>query len=72
MEICKIKGEYIQLNQFLKKENWAASGGEAKVLIEKSLIKVNGKVVSEVRKKLRNGDIVEFEGQKKQIQEEMF
>lgn len=63
MEICKITGEYIQLNQFLKKENIAASGGEARVMIENGLIIVNGSIAHEIRKKLRNGDVVSIQDQ---------
>ncbi len=62
METCYIKGEYIQLNQLLKRENLAASGGEARTLIEQGLVKVNGQVAGEIRKKIRGGDVVEFSG----------
>lgn len=62
MENCQFTGEYIQLNQFLKKENLASSGGEARAMIEEGLVRVNGSVAHEIRKKLRNGDIVEVSG----------
>lgn len=58
MNICEINGEYIQLNQFLKKENIASSGGEARVMIENEMVIVNGSIAHEIRKKLRDGDIV--------------
>ena len=58
MQICEITGDYIQLNQFLKKENIASSGGEAKRMIESGLVEVNQTTASEIRKKLRNGDVV--------------
>lgn len=58
MQECFVKGEYIQLNQMLKKEDVVMSGGEAKMLIEEGRIKVNGEVAHEIRKKLRDGDIV--------------
>jgi ribosome-associated protein len=57
---CSFEGEYIQLNQLLKKVNWVSSGGEAKGQIEQGRVKVNGQVASEIRKKLRDGDIVEY------------
>ena len=60
METCYVKGEYIQLNQLLKRENLAASGGEARGLIEQGLVKVNGQVAGEIRKKIRGGDVVEY------------
>ncbi len=59
---CPIEGEYIQLNQLLKKLDWAMSGGEAKVYIEEGLVKVNGETAHEIRKKIRPGDTVCFEG----------
>lgn len=58
MQECFVKGEYIQLNQMLKKEDVVMSGGEAKMMIEEGRIKVNGEVAHEIRKKLRDGDIV--------------
>ena len=61
MITCEITGEYIQLNQFLKKENIAASGGEARVFIENGMVIVNGSIAHEIRKKLRNGDIVSIQ-----------
>ena len=56
-----IYGEYIQLNQFLKKENIAMSGGEAKMIIESGTVFVNGQEAFEIRKKLRDGDVVKIE-----------
>ena len=53
--------EYIQLNQLLKLEQVAQTGGHAKILIEEGEIKVNGEVESRIRRKLRKGDIVQFE-----------
>ena len=61
MKICQVTGEYIQLNQLLKRENMAGSGGQAKEMIERGLVKVNGTTATEIRKKLRSGDIVEFD-----------
>ncbi len=56
-----IYGEYIQLNQFLKKENIAMSGGEAKLIIQSGTVFVNGQEAFEIRKKLRDGDVVKIE-----------
>jgi ribosome-associated protein len=55
---------YIELNNFLKVKGIVSSGGEAKVVIRSERIKVNGAVETRVRKKLRVGDEVEFEGEK--------
>ncbi|MBR2265054.1 MAG: RNA-binding S4 domain-containing protein [Firmicutes bacterium] len=57
----QIKGEYIQLNQFLKKENIVMSGGEAKMLIASGTVFVNDTEAFEIRKKLRDGDRVRIE-----------
>lgn len=53
--------EYIQLNQLLKLLNLAGSGGEANLLITSGLIRVNQCTELQKRKKLRPGDIVEFQ-----------
>lgn len=59
----KIEGEFIQLNQLLKKENIVSSGGEAKMLITEGAVKVNGITATEIRKKIRPGDTVAVAGQ---------
>ena len=55
--------EYIELNKLLKIEGLVATGGEANQLIEDGLVKVNGAVETQKRKKLRVGDKVLFEGE---------
>lgn len=68
MKNIKVKGEYIQLNQFLKLENVVMSGGEAKAMIESGEVKVNGEVTNVIRKKLFTGDTVEVDGDVYQIE----
>lgn len=63
MKICKVKGEYIQLNQLLKLENIVSTGGEARQLIEHGMVRVNGAVESAIRKKIKTGDKVEVSGE---------
>ncbi|MBR3404441.1 MAG: RNA-binding S4 domain-containing protein [Firmicutes bacterium] len=70
MIICEVKGEFIQLNQFLKLENLAMSGGDARSRIENGEVKVNGEVTNVIRKKLRTGDTVEIDGTVYQIKAE--
>ena len=70
MIICEVKGEFIQLNQFLKLENIAMSGGDARSRIENGEVKVNGEVTNVIRKKLRTGDTVEIDGKVYQIKAE--
>ena len=55
----KVSGEYIQLNQLLKLQNIAMSGGHAREMIENGLVKVNGEVEDKIRKKIRHHDKVE-------------
>jgi ribosome-associated protein len=67
MREIKISEEPIELYKILKLENWAASGGEAKVLIGEGRVIVNGKVETQKRKKIFSGDVVGFGGQKIRI-----
>ncbi len=62
MEKIEIKGEYIQLDQFLKKENYISSGGKMGFFIGNNNIQLNGQKVHEKRKKIRPGDILEIDG----------
>lgn len=62
MKNSDIRGEFIKLSQWLKKEGLISTGGEAKPLIESGAVTVNGNVVSEIRKKLHDGDIVAVSG----------
>ena len=55
-----IDGDYIELYKILKIENMAASGGEAKFLISKGLVLVNGEVETRKRRKTRAGDLIEY------------
>jgi ribosome-associated protein len=52
----------IQLDQFLKLNGIAQSGGEAKHLIQSGEVKVNGEVETRRKRKLRNGDQVQVTG----------
>ena len=53
---------HIELNAFLKLQNLAATGGQAKVLIRSGKILVNGVVETRNAKKLVAGDKVECAG----------
>ena len=61
MKDVKLYTEYIKLDQFLKLVNEAASGGEAKVMVLASEVKLNGVVEIQRGKKIRPGDIVSVE-----------
>ena len=54
--------EYVELFKLLKIKDMVPSGSEAKQVIDEGLVKVNGEVETQRRKKLRPGDTVEFAG----------
>jgi len=55
----KIDTEYIKLDSFLKAVGAAASGGEAKVIINGRMVSVNGEIETRRGRKLYPGDRVE-------------
>ena len=63
MNTIKIKDEYITLGQALKLASLVSSGIEAKIVIQDGQVKVNGEVDTRRGKKLRPGDVFEFNGQ---------
>ena len=56
-----IKDEFIRLDSALKFSGALGTGGQAKMVRQDGLVKVNGEVCTMRGKKLRNGDTVEFE-----------
>ncbi len=56
--------EYIELNHLLKIMGLCVSGGMAKAVIADGLVKVDGAVELRKRCKIRNSQVVEFEGHK--------
>ncbi|GAA0287063.1 RNA-binding S4 domain-containing protein [Psychrosphaera haliotis] len=60
MNTVYINAAPIELNKLLKFESLVSSGGEAKMVIENGLVKVNGSIEKQKRKKLNVGDIVQF------------
>ena len=61
-EQIKIKNEYIKLDALLKVGGAVGTGGQAKLVVQDGLVKVNGEVCTMRGKKMRNGDIAEYEG----------
>ena len=59
----ELSTEYIDLLQLLKATGIAMSGGEAKIFVNDGCVTVNGKPESRKRRKLRHGDIVNFDDQ---------
>ena len=64
MEVIEIKTEYIKLDALLKYAALVPSGGEAKTVVAAGLVSVNGEVCTMRGKKLRDGDVVEYDGQR--------
>lgn len=62
MKEIKIYGDYIQLDQFLKKESIISSGGETGDFIKNHEIFLNGIIIQEKRKKIRLGDELSLGG----------
>lgn len=62
MEMIAIKTESIKLQDLMKLGRLAASGGEAKVLIQDGQVSVNGEVCTQRGRKLRPGDVVRYQG----------
>ena len=64
MEEIKIReeDEYIKLGQLLKLAGMVSSGVEAKIVIQKGEVTVNGKVDDRRGKKCYPGDVISFNG----------
>ncbi|MBI4706508.1 MAG: RNA-binding S4 domain-containing protein [Candidatus Omnitrophica bacterium] len=58
----KLKAEFIELDNMLKVLELVASGADAKQQIQEGLVKVNGVVELRIRRKLKQGDLIEFGG----------
>ncbi len=54
--------EYIELISLLKAANMCSTGGEARMVVMDGLVKVNDEVETRKKKKIRDGEIVEYEG----------
>ena len=54
--------EPIELCKLLKIANMVGGGGEAKTMISEGNVLVNNKVEVQKRKKIRRGDIIEYNG----------
>ena len=62
-EKIEITTECIRLDSALKFTGSAETGGEAKYLIQEGQVLVNGEVCLQRTKKLRPGDVFEFNGE---------
>ena len=66
MEI-KIVDEFIKLGQALKLAGVVQDGVQAKIVIKEGLVKVNGEVDDRSGRKIYVGDVIEFDGNKIQV-----
>lgn len=64
-----LKDEFIKLGQALKAAGLVESGAEAKEVIQKGKVLVNGEVESRRGKKLYAGDLVTFNGEEIKIED---
>lgn len=62
-ETIGITTEFITMDKLLKFSGVADTGGQAFMIIENGVVKLNGKAVSEKRKKVFPGDIVNIDNQ---------
>lgn len=62
MENFKLKEgeEFIPLKDLIKILGWVDTGGEAMTRIDNQEIKVNGKIETQRRKKIRSGDVITY------------
>ena len=61
------KNEFITLDTLLKLLKLVGSGGEAHLVISEGMVLVNGEVELQKRKKMRSGDVAEFNEQQIKI-----
>ena len=64
MEKIILRDEYIKLGQALKAAGLVGSGVDAKMVIADGEVRVNGEVETQRGKKLHDGDIVEYNGER--------
>ena len=68
MEIIKIRDDFIKLGQALKLAGLVESGVDAKMEIQEGFVRVNGEVEVQRGKKIRPGDIIEFNEQQIKVE----
>ena len=67
MKEIKIDTDIIKLDSFMKWAGIVSMGSEAKILILNGEVKLNGEVETRRGKKLKKGDILEFNGENYKI-----
>lgn len=59
-EVIKVQGDFIKLQDLLKYSGLCETGGQAKFVIQNGEVKVNNQVCTMRGKKMRTGDIAEY------------
>ena len=67
MYTINLNDEFIKLGQALQAAGLVSSGVEAKIVIINGEVKVNGEVELQRGKKLRDGDVVSYNGEEIKI-----
>ena len=67
MDTITITTEYIKLQDLLKLAGLTYTGGEATVMVQEGLVRVNGEVCTMRGRKIRPGDSVEFDGRRLEV-----
>ncbi len=63
MQSITLRDEYIKLGQALKAAGLVSSGVEAKCVIQDGLVSVNGEVDTRRGRKLRENDVISYDGE---------
>ncbi|MEW8956779.1 RNA-binding S4 domain-containing protein [Clostridium sp.] len=58
-----VETDIIKLDAFLKWSGAVSMGSEAKIVIQEGEVYVNGDVCTQRGKKLKKGDVIEFNGE---------
>lgn len=62
-ETVEIRTEFITMDKLLKFSGVADTGGQAFMMVEDGVVRLNGQLVTEKRKKVYPGDVVNIDDQ---------
>lgn len=62
-ETVEIRTEFITMDKLLKFSGVADTGGQAFLMVEDGVVRLNGQLVTEKRKKVHSGDVVNIDDQ---------
>ncbi len=62
-ETVEITTEFITMDKLLKFSCVADTGGQAFLMVEDGVVRLNGQLVTEKRKKVHHGDVVNIDDQ---------